>query len=520
MNRTNGHTVMKKLIVFSSLAALVISSLAFFAFKYKTPKTAKPNIIVILADDLGKYEVSAYGGLHVETPNIDNIARNGCIFNEGYASAAICAPSRAGLLTGAYQQRFGFEFQPHKKYPRNFFIRGFYKLFMRNDPAWQMEPKGDLPSRKETKQESIPHSQKTIAEFFKANGYQTGMVGKWHLGYNQPNLPNNRGFDYFYGFTEAFTSYVPKDNKDVVNAKTEEFTDRHIWNQGRKKACAIRQNDKIVNTEEYLTYRFAEEANSYIEKNQKEPFFLYVPFNAPHTPYQAPKEIYDTLSRITDHNKRVYYSMIIALDQAVGSIVKKVQELGIEENTIIIFASDNGAATYMQIPESTPLKGGKFTLFEGGINIPFMMQWKGKIQPQTVVNQPVSLLDIFPTVANAAGLQIPDYTKLDGVNLLPNILGEENTELHEVLYWRSGYNRAIRKGNWKMIVDDRNLVLNLYNLSNDKSELKNIEQEYPKIVDDLFSELDRWNDEMESPRWPFVMNYKVIINGEQFMYAI
>lgn len=511
---------MNKTVLFISVFAIVFFSLALISFKEKKANTNPPNVIVILADDLGKFDVSAYGGIHVATPNIDSIALNGCIFNDGYASAAICAPSRAGLLTGSYQQRFGFEFQPHKKYPRSFFIRSFYKMFMRKEEAWQMERGQELPSRQEARQEGIPHAQKTIAEFFKANGYSTGMVGKWHLGYHEPNLPNNRGFDYFYGFTEAFSLYAPKSNHEIVNAKTKEFTDRHIWNQGRSRFCAIRQNGKVVEEKEYITYRFAEEANKFIEENKAQPFFLYVPFNAPHTPFQAPQKIYNQLSHIKDHNKRVYFSMIVALDEAVGSIRNQVRQLGLEENTIIIFASDNGAATYMGTPDNSPLKGGKFTLFEGGINIPFVIQWKGKIKPQTVVNQPVSLLDVFPTVSAAAGLQIPDYAKPDGVNLLPYIFGEEKGEPHKALFWRSGYNRAIRKGDWKMIVDDRNMVLHLYNLSNDKFEMENIRSKYPKVIDELFDELEEWDSEMEKPRWPFVMNYKVIIDGEQFIYAI
>lgn len=510
--------MMKKGIL--SIVALTIGILAFFSFKVKNSGAERPNVIVILADDLGKFDVSVYGGVHVATPNIDSIACRGCLFNEGYASAAICAPSRAGLLTGNYQQRFGFEFQPHKKYPRSFFIRAFYKMFLRKDVSWQIERSKDLPSRHEVRQEGIPLSQKTLAEFFKANGYKTAMIGKWHLGYHQPNLPNNRGFDYFYGFTEAFSLYAPEKNKEVINAKTKEFTDRHIWNQGRSRHCAIRQNEKVVEVDEYITYKFADEANKFIEQNKNQPFFLYVPFSAPHTPYQAPKKIYDQLSHIQDHNKRVYYAMIAALDEAVGSIINKVKSLGLEENTIIVFASDNGAATYMNVPDSAPLKGGKFTMFEGGINIPFMMQWKGKIHPQTVVNHPVSLIDLFPTLAAATGLPTPDYAQPDGVNLMPYILGNEKSQPHEALYWRSGYNRAIRKGNWKMIVDDRNMVIHLYDLATDKFEKENIREKYPEIVESLFDELDRWDSEMEKPRWPFVMNYKVIINGEQFVYAI
>jgi arylsulfatase A-like enzyme len=503
-----------------AFVVLCVGIVAGFSFKMRETEYQRPNIILILADDLGKHEIGVYGGIYVPTPNIDRIALNGCLFTEGYASAAICAPSRAGLLTGSYQQRFGFEFQPHKKYPRSFFIRTFYKMFMRKENAWEFERASPLPSRQEVRQEGIPTDRNTIAELLKAEGYATGIIGKWHLGYYAPNLPNHRGFDYFFGFTEAFSLYAPEKNKEVVNAKTKEFTDRHIWNQGRSRHCAIRQNDKVVEADEYLTYRLAAEANLFMEQHRDEPFFLYVPFSAPHTPYQAPKKIYDTLTHIHDHNKRVYYAMIAALDEAVGSILDKVKDLGIEENTLIIFASDNGAATYLNVPDSAPLKGGKFTLFEGGINIPLMMQWKNRIAPQTVVHHPVSLLDIFPTVAAAALLSIPDETKPDGVNLLPYLSGKQLSAPHEALFWRSGYNRAIRKGNWKMIVDDRHFVLHLYDLANDKSEIKNLREQYPAIIDELFDELERWDSEMEKPRWPFVMNYRVIINGEEFRYAI
>jgi len=517
---TKSKTV-KKFIFYQAVLFLSgIVVLLLGSFKTNEKKHKKLNVIVLLADDLGKYEVSAYGGKIVPTPNIDSIGIKGCKFNEGYASAAICAPSRAGLLTGNYQQRFGFEFQPHKKYPRSFIIRGFYKMFMRKDESWCIERGQDLPSRREVKQEGLPLEQLTMAEFFKQNGYTTGMVGKWHLGYHSPSLPNQRGFDHFYGFTEAFSLYAPENSPGIVNAQLGEFTDRHMWNQGRGNHCAIKQNDKTVYPEDYITFRFANEAVNFIDKNKDKPFFLYVPFSAPHTPFQAPKNYYDKFAHIEDHNKRVYYAMIAALDDAVGSITKKVRELGLEENTVIVFASDNGAATYLNVGNNTPLKGGKFTLFEGGINVPFLMQWKGAIQANTVVNHPVSLIDIFPTMAAAAGLKLPENENFDGVNLLPAITNNVSEAPHEAMFWRSGYNRAIRKGNWKMIVDERNMLIHLYHLGDDKYEAKNIRETYPDIVSSLMDEMMAWDESMTKPTWPFVMNYKVIINGEKFIYAI
>jgi len=507
----------------SYFSAFIISAITIFglvSFKMNDAKQKKLNVIVLLADDLGKHELSTYGGKNVSTPNIDSIGIKGCKFNEGYSSAAICAPSRAGLLTGNYQQRFGFEFQPHKKYPRSFFVRGFYKMFMRKEVNWAFERGQDLPSRREVKQEGLPHEQLTMAEFFKQNGYTTAMVGKWHLGYHAPCLPNNRGFDSFYGFTEAFSLYAPENSPDIINAHLGEFTDRHMWNQGRKKHCAIKQNTTTVYPKDYITFRFANEAVDFIDKNKDNPFFLYVPFSAPHTPLQAPKSYYDKFSHVEDHNKRVYFAMIAALDDAVGSITKKVRELGLEENTVIIFASDNGSATYLNVGTNAPLKGGKFTLFEGGINVPFLMQCKGLIKENTIVNHAVSLIDVFPTIAAAAGIEMPKNGSVDGVNLLPTITNSVSQAPHEAMFWRSGYNRAIRKGNWKMIVDERNLLIHLYHLGDDKYELKNIRETYPDVVSSLMDAMMAWDESMVKPTWPFVMNYKVIINGEKFVYAI
>ncbi len=513
----------KKLTTAASTGIVLMFCCLLWAFKSGVSfqqNEKQPNIIILLADDLGKHEVSLYGHSPVQTPNIDAIAANGCTFTEGYASAAICAPSRAALLTGKYQQRFGFEFQPHKKYPRSFIVRGFYKMFMRKDDSWAIERGQDLPSRREVRHEGLPMEEKTIAEFFKRNGYATGMIGKWHLGYHAPSLPNNRGFDYFYGFTEAFSLYAPENSTDVVNAQTSEFTDRHMWNQGRKKHSAIKQNDKVVHPKDYLTFRFADEATKFIEKNKENPFLLYVPFSAPHNPFQAPKSHFDKFAHVEDHTKRVYYGMISALDEAVGTITEKVRELGLEENTIIIFISDNGSATYLKAGSNAPLRGGKFMLFEGGINIPFVMQWKGKIAPKTVITHPVCLTDVFPTAAAAAGLELPNHEQFDGVNLIPFITKPSDAKPHEALYWRSGYNRAVRKGDWKMIVDERNFLIHLFHLGNDKFEMNNIRETYPDIVSSLMEEMNKWDESLVKPHWPFVMNYKVIINGEKFVYAI
>lgn len=491
----------------------------FLGQKTSNTESKKPNIILILADDLGKYDLSVYGNLLIETPNIDRLAREGAIFTDGYATASVCSPSRAGLMTGRYQQRFGYHLQPHPRYPNN---KAEWWLFKNLINTGDLEPAdfGAYPARKELPKNGLPQSEIALSELLKKNGYATAWIGKWHLGYAEPLLPKNFDFDYRYGFYEAYSLFAPVNDKNIVNARINEFTDKHIWNGGRKGVCAIRENEKIIDEKKYITYAFADKAKAFIATQKNNPFFLYLPFNAPHTPYQAPKEIYDKLSHIPEHSRRVYYAMIIAMDNAIGEIMKQLEAQGIAENTLVIFTSDNGAALYSRTVTNAPLNGGKFTLFEGGLNVPFIMYHKGKIQPKTVIHHPVNQCDIYTTVADWANAELPQDRVYDGVSLRSWLQTEAQGTPHEALYWLSDYNSAMRMGNWKLIVNTLDKTIDLYDLSIDHSETKNVAEQQAAELQQLNKMLKAWAKQMPSMYWPRIMDYRVKINGKTCRWAV
>lgn len=471
-----------------------------------------PNVVVILADDLSWMDVSLYGGKNVLTKHIDAIGQQGVTFKEGYISSPICAPSRAGLLTGRYQQRFGFEINIHERYPKNR-IEYFVYANLLNTGDWKVAQHEDwaIPTFEDMHKQGLPPTEFTLAELLQTKGYQTAAIGKWHLGYNETAIPIKRGFDYHYGFYEAFSLYAPTDKENIINQHLSDFSDPHIWNKGRTGNCAIRRNDQVVEEDTYLTTKIAQETNQWIKEHQEEPFFVYVPFSAPHTPFQATQEYYDQYAHIQSPKKRIYYAMIHALDDAVGSIMNNLKELGLEENTLVVFLSDNGGATYTGAADNSPLKGGKFTNFEGGIRVPFMMQWKGKLPAGMVYEPPVSALDIFATTAQVAQLQLPEDREFDGVNLLPYLLDSayQNQVPHPALYWRSAYHKAIRKGPWKLIQDDLAGQTVLYNMTTDKEEENNQAAQHPAVVQELQEDFQQWEKKLMNPRWPRVMDYEI-----------
>jgi arylsulfatase A-like enzyme len=486
-----------------------------------TDSVQRPNVIIIMADDLGKAEVSAYGQQRVETPHIDAIASNGVLFNEGYITSPICSPSRAGLITGRYQQRFGYELQPHDQYPQHMLQFLAFKYLMDTDNWVVSDDYIAYPEEEEIKRQGLPPSEITIAELAKKYDYNTAVIGKWHLGFDDFSYPLQRGFDYHYGFYEAFSLYAYEDDPSIVNHHHDWlFVDKYIWGPGRSGSCAIRRNNEVVIEKEYLTSKFAREATTFIEENKDNPFLLYVPFNAPHSPYQAPKSYYDKFSHIEDENKRVYYAMIKALDDAVGEITGKVEQLGLSENTMIFFLSDNGGATYERATDNYPLKGGKITNFEGGLNIPFMMQWKGTVRPNQVYDHPVMSTDIYATFAAAAGIQLPNDRIIDGVNLIAHLNKETPSVAHKALFWRSGYNSAIRKGKWKLIVNKKDGVDRLYNLLQDKSEKFNVIDEHPAIVAELRQDLENWSKTLNEPKWPKIMDWQYQDEDEVINFAM
>jgi len=495
----------------------------FLAQESPKDTTRPPNVIVILADDLSKMDVSLYGGQHVPTKHIDAIGKNGVTFEEGYITSPLCAPSRAGFITGRYQQRFGFEIQIHDRYPKNRLEYYVYKYFFATDD-WLVAPLDEyaIPNFEAMHKQGLPPTEFTLSELLKIKNYKTACIGKWHLGYNSTAIPINRGFDYQYGFYEAFSLYAPVDKENIVNQKLTDFSDPFIWQKARTGNCAIRRNDKVVIDTTYFTTKIAQETNAWIKEHQDDPFFVYVPFSAPHTPFQATKAYYDKYAHIKSPKKRIYYAMIHALDDAVGMIMNNLKELELEENTVVIFLSDNGGAEYTLAADNSPLKGGKMSNFEGGINVPFMIQWKGTLPAGTTYPHPVSALDLFQTTVELANCPLPQDRSYDGVNLMPYLLDSNYLQKkpHEALFWRAMTHKAVRKGDWKLVQDDKAKLIELYNMADDKYEKTNLADKYPEVVKGLQKDYIEWEKKLIDPRWPRVMDRALNLDGNVYYFPL
>lgn len=483
----------------------------------------RPNIILILADDLGATDLGIYGNKNITTPNIDAIGHEGVTFMEGYISSPVCSPSRAGLLTGRYQQRFGHEFQPQQRYLKNMAEYYGFKMLPRFKPLTPIKEL-DVPSTEDRLRQGLPPSEITLAELLKKYDYSTAIIGKWHLGAADFAKPCARGFDYQYGFYEAFTLYAPTDDPNIVNKHiSRDYIDQHEWSasEGRPGNCAILRNCCERQEEnKYLTDKLTDEAISYIDRSYKNPFFLYLPYNAPHAPLQATKKYYDQFAYIKDPVKRVYAAMIKNLDDQVGRLLTHVDSLGLTDNTIIIFLSDNGGADYNGTTDNAPFRGGKFTNFEGGIRVPFMMKWKGRITPGVIYENPVISLDIFSTLTTAIGIPLPTDRTYDGVDLLPYINGQNHTVPHEKLFWRSDFNKAIRKGDWKLIINEYDNTNLLFNIREDKAEKHNLYLLKHGVAEGLIKEIDNWEKDMVKPLWPRVVNYVYRDETGKYVFAL
>jgi len=411
----------------------------------------KPNIIVILADDVG-YGEFGFQGLNkdIPTPNIDSIAANGVRFTNGYVSGPYCSPTRAGLMTGRYQTRFGHEFNGGGGAGG----KGF----------------------------GLPLSETTIADRLKALGYATAAIGKWHLGGPPEFLPPKRGFDLFYG-TVANTSYLNPPN----------FVDSTI------SPTEVRP---IEDENFYTTDAYRQRAVDWLAQQKDKPFFLYLPFNAQHAPLQATPKYLERFKTIADEKRRNFAAIMSAMDDAVGAVLAQVRSMEQEENTLIFFFSDNGGPTQQTSSNNGPLRGVKATTSEGGVRIPFCVQWKGKIPAGVTYAKPIIQLDILPTALTAAGGTIESAWKLDGVDLMPFLTGKNSAAPHETLYWRFGEQWAIRKGDWKLVASriDKN-VPRLINLAADIGEAKDLAAEQPGKLKELTDAWKAWNAEQVEPLW-------------------
>jgi arylsulfatase A-like enzyme len=479
-----------------------------------------PNIVILLADDLGKYEVSAYGVDHISTPNIDQIGAEGVVFEEAYVTSPTCAPSRAGIMTGRVQNRYGFETQIMEHYPTNWieYISGRWIV---DTGEFVVKAKPSFPAEWQAHKQGVPPSEITLAQLLKKYGYATGLVGKWHLGVSRKQVPLERGFDYQFGFNGAFSLYTPERNwPHVINHEHTSFSSQHQWNMGRRDEAAIVENGKVVREEQYLTYAFRDRMQDFIEEHKEEPFFLYAAFNAPHVPFQAPVDYYCRYAYVGDDNKRVYYSMISALDDAIGEVHQTIKDAGIEEHPLIFLLSDNGGASYTHATDNGPLKGGKLTQFEGGINVPFMMKWPGKVPAGMRYQHPISSTDIFATSVAAVGGSLPSDREYDGVDLLPFVNGQVEGVPHETLYWRADHIWAIRDGKYKLILSTRDGWAELYDLEVDKPEQINLKEQMPELYEKLREEHQQWQKDNlhKKPMWPRIMDKKFVLDGKEYLF--
>ena len=412
-----------------------------------------PNILFIVGDDMGHADVGFHGCKDIPTPNLDALAAAGVRFTNGYVSGPYCSPTRAGLLTGRYQQRFGHEFNPG---------RGT---------------------------QGLPLTEITIADRLKAAGYVTGLVGKWHLGAQESMHPQKRGFDEFFGFLGGAHSYF--------------------------QSAGILRGTEQVKELDYTTDAFGREAVSFIDRHKTHPWFLYLAFNAVHTPMDATDDRLAKFPNVENKQRRTYDAMMLAMDEAIGAVRQKLAAAGLEKNTLVIFISDNGGPTMKGVTvngsSNAPLRGSKRTTLEGGIRVPFLVSWPGRVKPG-VYDQPAIQLDLTATALAIAGVDVQPASKLDGVNLLPFLSGEKSGAPHDALYWRFGEQMAIRRGDYKLVRYDLNAetqtgakqpvsAAKLYNLRADIGEAQDLASALPDKVKELQSQWAAWNATLVKPLW-------------------
>ncbi len=466
-----------------------------------------PNIILVLTDDMGFNDISLYNGGAGDgsllTPNIDALADAGVAFANGYAANAVCAPSRASIMTGRYSTRFGFEFTPFPRIGATIF-RWMQEIEQPPLPTFiDSAALESMPGERYTDL-GMPEAEVTIAELLQASGYYTALIGKWHLG-NAPGLqPHEQGF--VDALELGGMLYLPEDSPDVVNARREEeAVERMVWTSA-DYAARFNGGERFAPAG-YLTDYYTDEALKVIDNNRHRPFFLYLAHWGVHNPLQASRADYDALAHIEDHHLRVYSAMIRAVDRSVGRITDHLESLGLADNTLILFTSDNGGAGYIQLPDiNKPYRGWKLNHFEGGTHVPFLARWPGRIPAGSRFEAPVHHVDLFHTIAAAAGVQTPTDRRMDGVDLVPFVTGERAGVPHETLFWREGHHQSVRHGDWKLIRAGRPDKRWLFDLSVDPTEQSNLAAQRPDMVRALEALLDAHNAEQAEPLWPSVID--------------
>ncbi len=427
-----------------ALGGIILSQSFVFA-------QTKPNVLIILSDDQGWGDVGFNGCTDIPTPNLDKLAKSGVSFQSGYATHPYCSPSRAGLLSGRYQQHFGHE--------------------------------SNMPYNDNHPDDGLPLDQLLISELLQKNGYETCAIGKWHLGDAEKFWPINRGFDDWYGFSGGGRSF---------------------WSEVNDPDQILVRNGVPVPKSEvtYLTDNFTQAAVDYIDSYSKtdKPFFMYLAYNAPHSPNQATKKYLNRMEHVEDGNRAVYGAMVNGMDEGIGKVIEKLKETGEYKNTLIFFYSDNGGS--LNGASNLPFRGHKGMLFEGGIRVPFLVSWPAAIKSGSRYNNPVSALDIYPTILAAAKIEYPKAGVLDGVDLIPYLQGKKKNP-NNLLFWRysEGMGYAVRQGDYKMIRSGYKEKFLLFNLANDPYEMHDLAEEMPEKLAELKGLYAEWNKENIPMKW-------------------
>ena len=487
-----------------------------------TPPTGErpPNIIVILADDMGYNDITFNGGGiadgAVPTPNIDSIGREGVDLTNGYDGNATCAPSRAAIMTGRYATRFGFEFTPapvafQKMVGTEKAHGDIVGPHFFGDRLKDMPP-GTTRGGAAVNRLSVPPGETFIGSVLQARGYHTLHFGKWHLGAAKGTRPEEKGFNESLGFMAGGSMYLPEHDADSENSKQPwDPIDRFLW---PNLPYMVQYNGSpMFAPKGYMTDYLADEAVKSIKANRNRPFFIYFAPNAIHTPLQAKKEDYDALPQIKDHRLRVYGAMMRNLDHNVGRILQTLKDEGLDKNTLVIFTSDNGGAGYIGLPNiNKPYRGWKATFFQGGIRSPYFMRWPGVIPAGSKFAAPVAHIDIFPTAAAAAGAAIPAGIKLDGVNLLPYLTGKATGRPHQTLYWRSGQYKVVLDGDWKVQSNEALKKVWLYDLASDPTEQHDLSTSQPDKLKTMLALLAAQDATMVKPLWPSLLQGPIFVD--------
>ena len=468
----------------------------------------QPNIVLIVADDLGWNDISLYGGGiadgTVPTPHINSIAAQGVSFTNGYAGQGTCAPSRAMMMTGRYGARFGFEYTPT---PPNM-LKMLSQLRSGEEPA--LIEHFDSAREVAYDEMGLPASEITVAEMLKEQGYYTAHIGKWHLGRSNGSAPHEQGFDD--SLLMASGLYDTEDSSEVINSKLDyDPIDKFLW--AAMRFAASFNGGEAFEPDGYLTDYYTSEAVKVIENNKNRPFFLYLAHWAPHTPLQAKRDDFEALSHIKDHTTRVYASMIRALDRGVGEVLTALKRHGLEENTVVIFTSDNGGAGYVGIDDlNRPFRGWKITNFEGGIHVPYLVKWPRNLTGGQTYDKPVHHFDIFALAAAASGASLPSDRKVDGVNILKYVNGDVSERPHETLFWRAGNYHTVRHKDWKLAEDRTQGKVWLFDLATDPGERVNVAEQFPEIRTELGILLEKHQMDMVPPLWDLQLESPVFLD--------